>query len=131
MTHDDTFLQAIRSSPDDDTPRLVYADWLEEHGQSDRAAFIRVQCRLALLPEGDPRRPELEARERGLLQEHGEEWTAPLRGLVDAWTFRRGFVEEITFYREPPPAVLAAVLAAVCAVAPIRNVAVMMGGGGA
>jgi uncharacterized protein (TIGR02996 family) len=28
-------------SPADDTPRLVYADWLEDNGQSDRAAFIR------------------------------------------------------------------------------------------
>jgi uncharacterized protein (TIGR02996 family) len=27
-------LQAILADPEDDTPRLVYADWLEEHGQS-------------------------------------------------------------------------------------------------
>jgi uncharacterized protein (TIGR02996 family) len=42
MNHDDAFLQAILDAPDDDTPRLVYADWLEEYGQPDRAAFIRV-----------------------------------------------------------------------------------------
>jgi uncharacterized protein (TIGR02996 family) len=53
---DDAFLQAILSSPDDDTPRLAYADWLEEHGRSERAAFIRVQCQLARLPDDDPRR---------------------------------------------------------------------------
>ena len=41
MNHDDAFLQAILDAPDDDTPRLVYADWLEEHGQPDRAEFIR------------------------------------------------------------------------------------------
>lgn len=44
------FLAAITETPDDDTPRLVYADWLEEHGQSDRAEFIRVQCELAKMP---------------------------------------------------------------------------------
>jgi len=29
MTQDDAFLQAIIGSPDDDAPRLVYADWLK------------------------------------------------------------------------------------------------------
>jgi uncharacterized protein (TIGR02996 family) len=28
----------------DDTPRLIYADWLEDHGQPELAEFIRVQC---------------------------------------------------------------------------------------
>jgi uncharacterized protein (TIGR02996 family) len=40
-------LRGILENPDDDGPRLVYADWLEEHGDPERAAFIRVQCRLA------------------------------------------------------------------------------------
>lgn len=39
----------ILAEPDDDGPRLVYADWLEEAGESDRAKFIRVQCELASL----------------------------------------------------------------------------------
>jgi uncharacterized protein (TIGR02996 family) len=38
---------AVRANPADDLPRLVAADWLEEHGQAERAEFIRVQCRLA------------------------------------------------------------------------------------
>lgn len=41
------FLAAITAAPDDDTPRLVFADWLEEHGQGPRAAFIRRQCEAA------------------------------------------------------------------------------------
>ena len=45
---------AIIAHPDEDTPRLVYADWLDEHGDPDRAAFIRVQCRLADMPPSDP-----------------------------------------------------------------------------
>ena len=45
MTPDDAFLQAIVEAPDDDTPRLIYADWLEERGDP-RGEFIRLQCRL-------------------------------------------------------------------------------------
>jgi uncharacterized protein (TIGR02996 family) len=43
----DGLLAAVRAEPDDDTARLVLADWLEEHGDSARAEFIRVQCELA------------------------------------------------------------------------------------
>jgi uncharacterized protein (TIGR02996 family) len=38
----EAFLRAIRSDLADDGLRLVYADWLEEHGQPERAAFIRL-----------------------------------------------------------------------------------------
>ena len=34
---------AIAASPGDDTSRLVYADWLEEHNLSERAAFLLVR----------------------------------------------------------------------------------------
>ena len=51
MTEREAFLKAICDSPDDDTPRLVYADWLTEHGEESRAEFIRVQCELARTPE--------------------------------------------------------------------------------
>lgn len=41
------FIDAIICRPDDDAPRLVFADWLDEHGHDVRAEFIRVQCKLA------------------------------------------------------------------------------------
>ena len=41
------FLRAICENPEDDTVRLVYADWLDENGDADRAEFIRVHCELA------------------------------------------------------------------------------------
>lgn len=44
MTDEKAFLAAIKASPADDLPRLVFADWLDEHGQDERAAFIRCQC---------------------------------------------------------------------------------------
>jgi uncharacterized protein (TIGR02996 family) len=96
MTHDEAFLQAIIETPDDDTPRLVYADWLEEHGDADRAEFIRAQVQLGCLLEEDPRRPALKLRERALLSEHEATWAGPFRGRVESWKFRRGFVEQIT-----------------------------------
>jgi uncharacterized protein (TIGR02996 family) len=37
---------AVIASAEDDTPRLVYADWLDENGDPDRAAFIRTQVAL-------------------------------------------------------------------------------------
>jgi uncharacterized protein (TIGR02996 family) len=40
-------LRGIVENLDDDGPRLVYADWLDDHGDPERAEFIRVQCRLA------------------------------------------------------------------------------------
>lgn len=39
-----SFLRAICEQPDENSVRLVYADWLDEHGEADRAAFIRSQC---------------------------------------------------------------------------------------
>ncbi len=46
-TTEEAFLEAIRANPDDDTVRLVYADWLRENGHVERADFIEVQCALA------------------------------------------------------------------------------------
>ncbi len=48
-TDRDAFMAAILAAPDDDLPRLVFADWLDEHGEPERAEFIRVQCELARL----------------------------------------------------------------------------------
>jgi uncharacterized protein (TIGR02996 family) len=42
-------LAAVREEPDDDARRLVLADWMEEHGDSEWAELIRVQCRTAAL----------------------------------------------------------------------------------
>lgn len=44
LSQHEAFLRAIFDAPDDDTPRLVYADFLQENGEEDRAAFIRWQC---------------------------------------------------------------------------------------
>lgn len=61
-TERDPLLRAVRDDPDDDAPRLVFADWLDEHGQADWADFIRRDVRLARLPEGHPDRAALAHR---------------------------------------------------------------------
>lgn len=43
-TEELAFLAAIRDAPRDDAVRLIYADWLAEHGQSAFAEVIRLQC---------------------------------------------------------------------------------------
>lgn len=90
MTHEEAFLQAIREAPADDAPRLIYADWLEENGQADRADFIRVQCRLAGLMEADPPHSALWLRAESLLRRHWNEWVGPLRNIVGPWRDRYG-----------------------------------------
>jgi uncharacterized protein (TIGR02996 family) len=89
-----TFLDDILASPEDDIPRLIYADWLEDHGQPQRAEFIRLQCQLATLDEDDPGRLMLKARERELLAGHGAEWAQKLPAWArkERYEFRRGFV---------------------------------------
>lgn len=47
-------LKAVKASPDDDLPRLVYCDWLDEHGFGDWAHFIRVQIERAKCPHCCP-----------------------------------------------------------------------------
>src|SRR5437764_1154624 len=85
------FLAAILDRPDDDAPRLVYADWLDERGDP-RGEFIRVQCELARLPGDDPRQLSLRKREKQLRKRHGRQWAEPLPGRVQNWDFARGFV---------------------------------------
>ncbi len=92
------FLDAIVAAPEDDTPRLVYADWLEETGDPERADFIRTQIRLAHLPPQAPERAALAAREQALLRDHGRRWAEPLRGLDWGWRFGRGFIEAIQIH---------------------------------
>jgi uncharacterized protein (TIGR02996 family) len=51
------FLQAIFEEPEDDDLRLVYADWLEEHG--DASNYIRLAVHLQSHRAGAPLGPNL------------------------------------------------------------------------
>jgi uncharacterized protein (TIGR02996 family) len=97
VSKEEIFLRRILRRPDDDRPRLDYAQWLERQADP-RGEFIRVQCELARTEEDDPRRVPLESRQAALLEEFAELWTTPLKELhveAEDVTFVRGMVEEI------------------------------------
>jgi uncharacterized protein (TIGR02996 family) len=91
----DAFLRAVLSSPDDDAPRLVYADWLDEHGDSALATFIRTQIELARLSVVHPKRNQLVQTERTLWAQRRVEWTAWVPRWAEVSGFHRGFLERI------------------------------------
>jgi uncharacterized protein (TIGR02996 family) len=94
MTMHAAFLADIAASAEEG-PRLVYADWLDEHGDADRARFIRAQCRLARLGPCDPERFGLEIAAEELLAEHGKKWLKPLAKVGTRVEFARGFPHRI------------------------------------
>jgi uncharacterized protein (TIGR02996 family) len=81
------FLAAIREAPDDDAPRLIYADRLDENGEPERAEFIRVQCELAQTDS-----PVLRQREAKLLAEHHDTFAGALAAPGLRFRFHRGFI---------------------------------------
>jgi uncharacterized protein (TIGR02996 family) len=95
----EALFQAVLAEPDDDTPRLIYADWLEENGQGDRAEFIRGQVELFRRPANDARGKQLRQREKELWSANKKAWLATLppelrnRKYI---AFHRGFFEELT-----------------------------------
>jgi uncharacterized protein (TIGR02996 family) len=99
MIENEAFLATILEHPDEDAPRLVYADWLEEQGETDRAEFIRVQIELAKLDVEPERRSDLELRESQLMR-NKKKWLQPVFERIGKFTeyaaefgFCRGFVE--------------------------------------
>lgn len=77
----DALLRAILMRPAEDTPRLAYADWLDEHGESERAEFIRVQVEFERLR--DVIRPGIEgpvfAEDFELVSEMARDWSRKMR----------------------------------------------------
>jgi uncharacterized protein (TIGR02996 family) len=99
MTDHDAFLRAICADPADDTARLVFADWLADHGDPDRGEFIRIEVELARRdPEDEAaerRRSALYARRDTLLKANQQRWIEPFLPAARDITFRRGFVAEL------------------------------------
>jgi uncharacterized protein (TIGR02996 family) len=107
LAEHEVFLRAIFDAPTDDTPRLVYADFLDEAAEFlppphqtaavARAELIRVQCELARLGHPAPARGSvLRCRLLARREEEVKRWLAAVTG---AWwdrlaAYQRGF---------PPP----------------------------
>lgn len=109
------FIRAIVEHPNDDVPRLVFADWLDEHGDGPRADFIRTQIELSRLVRRPPNRfnlysefpptiidakntsrvKRLQLRSKELLHKHNGEWVHDWAVGLSGLFFWRGFVERI------------------------------------
>lgn len=106
------FLQAIREEPGDDGLRLIFADWLDEHGEPDRAEFIRLQVALASGTLGIAAMNAARVREHQLLHNNIGRWVGKVREVAEGWEFRRGMLHlktglarflEVGKFREVPP----------------------------
>ncbi|HJZ54540.1 MAG TPA: TIGR02996 domain-containing protein, partial [Gemmataceae bacterium] len=105
MTDCDALLKAICAHPDEDTPRLAFADWLDEQGNKDdtfRADFIRTHCRLAREEPWSPAWRELDSRWGKLIGRANQlkmnkklAWVKHLQGRAIASDFERGMVGQI------------------------------------
>jgi len=60
------WLQKITESPEDHCLQLVYADWLEDHGDA-RSALVRLQAKCLQLQKDSPQRLELEQQKLEVL----------------------------------------------------------------
>lgn len=109
MTVELDLLQAVNESPDDDAPRLAYADFVASR-EPDYAEFVRLQiARSAAERREHALTGRASARERELLAKHYAKWghyiqryvrDAPLPREDDqGWGFDRGF---IAFVRMEP-----------------------------
>ena len=101
MTSDgEALLRAVCENPRDDTPRLIYADWLEENGQPERAAFIRFSCEYPNPLLSYPQGRELLERSRQF-DDWEVKWGAELPALPgvkwDTVLLERGFTTSVTF----------------------------------
>ena len=94
------FFDHIIASPDDDAPRLAFADWLDAQGNVVHSDFIRVQCEMDTLSIGSPRWKELRRRERTILRDHPADWFGKLYGRLKNCYFRRGLLHSVRLHAE-------------------------------
>lgn len=102
----DEFLSAIESHPADRTRRLIFADWLDEHGDA-RGELIRIEEEMRELPVFADRFWELKPRRNELRTQAGREWCGRMRygtecepvfrhGIPDGWRERWRLIREFT-----------------------------------
>ncbi len=92
-------LAAIIAAPQDDLPRLVYADWLDERGEESDAAqaeYIRLEIELARADPGErptTGRGGMGKRSAALLARHGAAWFPALSGRGDLLDRSGGYID--------------------------------------
>ena len=90
-------LAQCAASPDDDGPRLVWADLVG----GERGELVVVQCDLARGGLSPSEAAARRRRERELLLANGVTWAGALATRATEWRFRRGFVEAARYDRMP------------------------------
>lgn len=87
----------IVARPDDDTARLVFADWLEEHDEPLRAEFIRLQIEWERAERFSAPWLNLIGRMSALLKADPREFDAEPVSRLAPVPFRRGLTEAVRF----------------------------------
>ncbi|OWK45415.1 TIGR02996 domain-containing protein [Fimbriiglobus ruber] len=100
MSDEAAFLRAILASPGDATTRLVYADWLEEHDDTRRAEFLRIDTEVERLKGEGKSDPASEGRLGELSAAVDPAWLALVTIL--GHPFLEPFTGERFCYSEPP-----------------------------
>lgn len=94
VTDEAALLAAIVDAPDDDAPRLVYADLLVSRGDP-RGELIVAQCRLARREGSVDDLDRLEKRVAALLASGWKAYAGELAPYTDERAFQRGFVHAV------------------------------------
>lgn len=96
-TSEAALLAQVIAHPDDDRPRLVLADSLQQDGDL-RGELIALQIRASKCEPAEA--APLLARAEELLLEHGAKWTHELRQFTLKQRWARGFVEHVEMRAE-------------------------------
>jgi uncharacterized protein (TIGR02996 family) len=72
------FLTSIMENPDDDAPRLIFADWLDENAMTDKAAFVRQEVAMSRLAQKSEEYEQVRNELYRLDGSIGGDWSAAL-----------------------------------------------------
>jgi uncharacterized protein (TIGR02996 family) len=84
MSDEAAFLNAVLFDPQDEAPRLVYADWLDEQedpAAAAKATFVRTDARLKLLPDRHRGREPLVSQLKALARHLDPGWLSVVSRL--------------------------------------------------
>ncbi len=93
MTERQALVKAMLAEPADDLPRLVFADWLDENGHPDRAAFTRLQVE-GMRQTGDDRE-RLLGEAAAILDRRYDDWVGSVNRYVRLNDHRESRIEQL------------------------------------
>src|ERR1043165_6227212 len=99
MSDEQAFLHSLLANPSDDTLRLVFADWLDEHGDP-RGTFLRVE--VAFHQAGEAARADLRERLHQARRGLDARWLALVDRPQPGWRIVRTSPEPRTYGKAVP-----------------------------